>query len=284
MEMSGARGFIDSTTSASVWDVMRRNRRPIVNYFGEGMDAQRYARTRPNIHPTAVQRFRSFAQIDIPVALALDVGCGTGQSTVALTTVAERIIGIDPSSEMLKAATRHPKVEYGQSAAEQTPFSDARFDLITVAQAFHWLDHDAFLSEAHRLLRVPGWLAIYTSWFTGEMKGEPAFSDWFDGEYLSRYPTPPRDRTPITKERAGSHGLALRGEHEFSDEIGMTIQRFTDYQLSTTNIIAAVKQGMSSFYDAARWLRASLKPFFAERREKTFLFTGKIWYLQKSVA
>ena len=255
-----------------------------MNYFGEGMDAERYAKARPNIHPTAVERFRRFAQINVPLPLALDVGCGTGQSTVALAEVAERVIGIDPSADMLKAAERHPKVQYRQSSAEQTPFPEGNFDLITVAQAFHWLDHDAFLAEAHRLLRVPGWLVVYTSWFTGEMKGEPAFSGWFKGEYLSRYPTPPRHRTPITKERAGRQGLVLRGEDEFSDEIGMTIQRFTDYQLSTTNVIAAVKQDKAGFDDAARWIRASLKPFFADRREKTFLFTGKIWYLQKSAA
>jgi SAM-dependent methyltransferase len=246
------------------------------------MDAERYARARPNIHPTAVQRFRRFTQIESPLSLALDVGCGTGQSTVALTEVAQRVIGIDPSADMLKAAARHPKVEYRQSAAEETPFGDGQFDLITVAQAFHWLDHDPFLAEAHRLLRAPGWLVVYTSWFTGEMKGETAFSDWFNGEYLQRYPTPPRDRTPITEERAQKHSLVLRGEEEFANEIGMTIQRFTDYQLSTTNIIAAVRQGTGSFDDAARWIRVSLKPFFPDGRERIFLFKGRIWYLEKA--
>lgn len=245
------------------------------------MDARRYAMARPEIHPTAVEKFRRFAQIDTPLSMALDVGCGTGQSTVALTDVARRVIGIDPSVEMLKQAASHPNVEYQQSAAEHTPFRDSQFDLITAAQAFHWFDHDAFLGEAHRLLRVPGWLVVYTSWFTGEMKGKPAFSDWFKGEYLSRYPTPPRDRTPITKEFVRKHGLVLRGEDEFSNEVGMTIHRFTDYQLSTTNIIAAVKQGTDSFDDAARWIHGSLKPFFSKRRERVFLFSGKMWYLKK---
>jgi SAM-dependent methyltransferase len=256
----------------------------MLNYFGDGMDARRYAKARPNIHPTAVDRFRQFARIDAPLSLALDVGCGTGQSTVALTRVAERVIGIDPSADMLKAATRHPKVEYLQSAAERTSFADGQFDLITAAQAFHWFDHDAFLAECYRLLRVPGWLVVYTSWFTGEMKGEPTFSDWFNDEYLGRYPTPPRDRTPITEELARKHSLVLRGEEEFFNEVGMTIQRFTDYQLSTTNVIAAVREGTDSFEDTARWIRESLKTFFSGGRERIFLFTGKIWYLEKAAA
>jgi len=255
-----------------------------VNYFGDGMDATRYARARPYVHPTAISIFRSFAQIDVTVSMALDVGCGTGQSTVPLTEVAERVIGIDPSAEMLKHASPHPNVEYRQSAAENTPFADRSFDLITAAQAFHWLDHDAFLAEVCRLLRVSGWLVVYTSWFTGQMKDEPTFSDWFTGEYLRRYPTPPRNRAPITRDLAHRHGLVFRGEDEFLNEVGMTLARFTDYQLSTTNIIASVERGAGSFDDAARWIQASLQPFYADQRERAFCFNGKIWYVQKAAA
>jgi len=256
----------------------------MVKYFGDGMDARRYARARPNIHPTAIERFKSFAQIDAPFSLALDVGCGTGQSTVVLTKIARRVIGIDPSVEMLKHATPHQNVEYQKSTAEDTPFPDNQFDLISAAQAFHWFDQEAFLAESYRLLRVPGWLLVYTSWFTGEMKGQPTFADWFRREYLSRYPTPPRNRTPVTEELARKHGFIFRGEEDFTNEVGMTIDRFTDYQLSTTNIIAAVKLETESFDRAAGWIHASLEPFFADEGERVFLFSGKIWYLEKAAA
>lgn len=256
----------------------------MVNYFSNGMDAGRYARSRPNIHPTAIARFRSFARLDRPFSLALDVGCGTGQSTIALAEVAERVIGIDPSADMLEHATPHPNVEYRESAAETTPFRDGQFDLIAAAQAFHWFNHDAFFGESYRLLRAPGWLLIYTAWFSGEIRGAPAFSDWFRGEYLSRYPTPPRNRTPVTEELARRHGFIFRAEDEFSNEVGMTIGRFTDYQLSTTNVIAAVREGTESFDGAARWIRGSLEPFFADTSEKSFLFSGKAWYVEKPAA
>jgi ubiquinone/menaquinone biosynthesis C-methylase UbiE len=256
----------------------------IVSYFGAGMDARRYARARPYVHSTAIDRFRSFAQIDAPLSLALDVGCGTGHSTIVLTDIAERVIAVDPSEDMLKQATPHPNVEYRKSTAEDTPFQDDQFDLITAAQAFHWLDREAFLAEAFRLLRVPGWLLIYTSWFTGEMKGEPAFSAWFTGEYMGRYPSPPRDRAPITEELAQRHGLAFRGNEEFRNEVGMTVRRFTDYQLSTSNIIAAVEQGVESFDGADQWIRASISRFFGEDLERIFLFRGKSWYLAKASA
>jgi ubiquinone/menaquinone biosynthesis C-methylase UbiE len=250
-------------------------------YFGHGMDANRYAKARPYIHPTALEKFRSFAHIDAPLSRALDVGCGTGQSTVALTEIAESVIGIDPSEDMLAHAEPHPSIEYRQSTAEDILLPDEEFQLITVGQAFHWFDHSAFLAEANRLLRPPGWLVIYTSWFTSEMKENSSFADWFKGSYLSRYPTPPRNRTEITAEFAQKHGFAFRGEDEFSDRVSMTIEKFADYQLSTTNIIAAVKRGNERFEDASRWITTSIAKFFADEPQRTFLFWGKIWYLQK---
>jgi ubiquinone/menaquinone biosynthesis C-methylase UbiE len=248
------------------------------------MDGERYARARPYIHPTAVARFRSFAHVAAPLSRALDVACGTGQSTVLLTEIAERVTGIDPSADMLRHALKHPRVEYVQSVAERTPFSDGQFNLITVAQAFHWFHHEVFLDETRRLLRAPGWVLIYTSWFTGKIKDEPAFSDWFKGEYLKRYPIPPRNRNPVTEELARRHGLIFRGEEEFSNEVGMSIDRFSDFQLSTTNVIAAVEQRKGSYDDAGRWIQSSLEPFFGETAERIFLFSGKIWYMEKATA
>ncbi len=254
----------------------------MVKHFENGMVAERYARARPNIHPTAIERFRQISQLRKQFPLALDVGCGTGQSTVALAGIAEKIVGIDRSFEMLKHALPHPNVAYVQATAECTPFRDSQFDLVSAAQAFHWFDPEAFLTESFRLLAMLGWLMVYTSWFTSHMKDEPDFSTWFNDEYLSRYPSPPRNRVPITEGLAHKHGLVFRAEDEFTNELSMTIDRFTDYQLSTTNIIAAVRQGETSFDAASQWIRASLESFFSNKREKLFLFHGKLWLLEKA--
>jgi len=47
-------------------------------------------------------------------------------------------------------------------------------------------------------------------------------------------------------------------EDEFTNDVCMTIERFTDYQLSTTSIIAAVERGNDTFDNAARWRHASI--------------------------
>jgi SAM-dependent methyltransferase len=252
-----------------------------VDYFEKGIDAERYSRARPHIHTSVVEKFRSFASLDAPLARALDVGCGTGQSTVALTAVADSVVGVDSSPEMLTHVLSHPGVRYVRAKAERLPFADNRFDVIAAGLAFHWFKPDSFMAEARRLLRGSGWLVIYTTAFTGEMLEEADFVGWFRGDFLSRYPTPDRGRVAVTATLAQANGLAFRGEEPFSNDVEMSLDRFVDYELSTTNIIASVERGESSFEDANTWMHRSLAPMFGTRNRGTFRFSGTTSYLQK---
>ena len=257
---------------------------PSRNYFGSCLDARRYARARPPVHRSAIEAFQISASIKQPFARALDVGCGTGQSTLALVSIAESVVGVDPSPEMLAETVPHPKIHYEQATAEDLPFPDGQFDLITAGLAFHWFDASAFLAEAHRLLRPGGWLVVYTSGFTGEMLEEPAFARWFRDEFLARYPTPARNQVPfvdVGPSLAEVHGFVRIGAQAFSNDVGMSVDAFIDYELSTTNIIAAAGQDITAFGDAEAWMRASLAPLFRLRDAGTFRFVGKTWALQK---
>ncbi len=55
---------------------------------------------------------------------------------------------------MIANAVPHKRVEYGV-AKYDTTLADQSVDLVTVAQALHWLDLEPFLKEARRVL-VPG--------------------------------------------------------------------------------------------------------------------------------
>ena len=61
------------------------------NYFNAAEAAARYATARPYFHAEAAERVRSFAGVE-RFALAMDVGCGSGQSSVALAAVAEQVM------------------------------------------------------------------------------------------------------------------------------------------------------------------------------------------------
>jgi SAM-dependent methyltransferase len=94
--------------------------------------------------------------------LAWDCAAGSGQASVPLTRGFERVVATDISPAMLASAPRHPKIEYRVAPAEHSGLSSASADLITVAQALHWLEPDPFFTEARRVLRPGGALAAWT--------------------------------------------------------------------------------------------------------------------------
>ena len=53
--------------------------------------------------------------IELPLPLALDVACGTGHSSAILLSIAERVMGIDISFNMLAQARRDARIRYVQA-------------------------------------------------------------------------------------------------------------------------------------------------------------------------
>jgi SAM-dependent methyltransferase len=123
--------------------------------FSDRPDA--YARYRPS-YPAAL--FAWLAAQAPSAKLAVDVGTGSGQGAVALAERFDRVLGLDPSEAQLRNARAHPRVEYRVARAEQLAADDASADLIFVAQALHWFDHDAFFAEVRRVLVPGGVLAV----------------------------------------------------------------------------------------------------------------------------
>jgi SAM-dependent methyltransferase len=92
----------------------------------------------------------------------LDCGCGGGQLSIPLTSRFDRVIATDASPQQIAHAEAHPRVEYRTATAEASGLQDASVDLVTVAQAAHWFDLDAFYAEARRILKPDGVLALIT--------------------------------------------------------------------------------------------------------------------------
>jgi len=147
-----------------------------MNCFSSRMVAERYAKGRPFHHHTIAEGIRFALRLERRVGQALAVACGTGMSCTALKTLAERIVGIDRSCEMLALAPRDEQVAYIQASAESLPFREHSCDMLTVSSAFHWFDRTRFLAEAKRVLRPRGWLVIYNNVFPGVMREVGEFS------------------------------------------------------------------------------------------------------------
>jgi SAM-dependent methyltransferase len=116
-----------------------------------------YAAYRPTYPPALID---FLAQNSPAMALAIDCGCGTGQLSVPLAARFERVVATDASEAQIQSATQHPHVEYRVAPAESTGERDRSADLLTVAQAAHWLDLDRFYEEARRVIRPGGVLAL----------------------------------------------------------------------------------------------------------------------------
>lgn len=91
---------------------------------------------------------------------ALDVATGNGQVAVQLAAYFKQVEATDISKKQLENAVNALNITYSEQSAEKTNFNKAQFDLITVAQAIHWFDFDAFYTEVRRILKPQGVIAV----------------------------------------------------------------------------------------------------------------------------
>ena len=118
-----------------------------------------YRQARPH-YPA--QLFAWLARLAPANTQAWDCGCGNGQATVALASHFRHVIGTDPSAAQIANAAVHANVEYRVESGEQSSLQNASVDLVTVAQALHWLDLDRFYNEVRRVLKPHGVIAVWT--------------------------------------------------------------------------------------------------------------------------
>ena len=249
-------------------------------FFAGRNEAERYAKFRPNFHPLAIKRAIKATGLNTMTPIALDVACGTGQSTYALTSVADRVIGLDISWNMLASAWRKDGIRYLQARAEAIPLRSASLPLVSTALAFHWFDRAAFLQEVGRILRPHGLLFLYTNGFTGKMNENPAFLEWSAGVYPARFPAPPRESRPITQEEASDSGFEFIKKERYENDVRYSPEELIAYLATQTNIMAAVNQGRESIESAYGWLLDQVQPYFTGPKD-TFVFVTRAWYLRK---
>ncbi len=250
-----------------------------MNYFSSSSVASGYAKHRPYFHPIVVNRIRECLHLESKISCALDVGCGAGLSTIALLPLAEKVVGIDSSAEMVEAAIPNEHVRYLTCPAEKLAFPSASFQIVTVCGALNWINRAEFFPAARRVLGSEGWVVIYDNVFRGTMQGHSGFGAWYAEQFLSRYPKPPRDERPITTAECSEFGFSFAHSEVYTNEVSYSLGQFVEYLLTLTNLSVPLAQSLETEASAREWLRGGLGRFF-NGEPKTLEYGGYIWYLQ----
>ncbi|WP_336518126.1 class I SAM-dependent methyltransferase [Pollutibacter soli] len=112
-----------------------------------------YAKFRPT-YPEAL--FHFLASKANAVGRLWDCATGNGQVAGPMSLVFAEVYATDISSSQISNAVQAPNIFYSIQPAEKVDFPGDYFDMITVSQAIHWFNFDAFYHEVARTLKPGG--------------------------------------------------------------------------------------------------------------------------------
>lgn len=122
-----------------------------------------YARYRPS-YPAALISWLVGECGLSPASCVADVASGTGILSRLLLDVGCQVWGVEPNEGMRAAAEQllagHARFHSVNGRAEATTLPDARIDIVTVGQAFHWFDPPLTRAEFRRILVHGGWVVM----------------------------------------------------------------------------------------------------------------------------
>lgn len=210
-------------------------------YDSERM-ARGYAFDRPPVHEAILQTVNPAR-----VHRALDVGSGAGRSAKALKPFADKVFSLEPRLSMARLHRDGTVV----ARAEELPFPDGSFQLVTAAGSINYVDSSRFLPEAARVLQPGGILLIYdfSSGSRARRDDGDRLARWF-AEFRGRAPgDPDYDLDPRSLDFA-SAGLILKSYQEFPVTIRMSLEGYQKYILTETEA------------DIAQWCAKTLPAVF----------------------
>lgn len=149
---------------------------------------ENYVRFRPSYPKEVIEVLRAECGLSSDQIVA-DIASGTGFFTRLLLENGNRVFGVEPNQDMRQAGERYlagfPTFVSVAGTAESTTLPERSVDLITCAQAAHWLKREEALKEFRRILKPDRFVVILFN--DRKVKGN-AFSDDYE-ELVVKYGT-----------------------------------------------------------------------------------------------
>ncbi|GAB4050868.1 class I SAM-dependent methyltransferase [Spirosoma litoris] len=207
---------------------------------------------------------------------AWDCATGNGQVAGALAAMFDQVEATDISETQLLLAVKKPNINYQLSTAEQTPFANQTFDLITVAQALHWFNVDAFHREVRRVAK-PG--AVIAEWgYSLVLLGsdlDPILLDFYRNR-IGPYWDPQRkfiDNAYATLPFPFTDAQRA----EFTARRVWSLERFLNYLRTWSAVRQYIHENEE---DPVNWLGEALKPIWGDTERELqfpiFLRVGRV--------
>ncbi len=201
-----------------------------------------------------------------------DCATGNGQVANVLSDHFDAVFATDLSENQIKQAPQKSNITYSVSRAESTTFSDKQFDLITVAQAMHWFDFDAFGKEANRVLRDDGCICI---WGYGPLKVEGEAGklvDKFYKDIIGSYWDPERKHIDEGYKNVDLHFKSVELNNKMAIEENWTIEQLQGYfdswssvqnyiEKNSSNPVPEIMEEIKSVWGSSEKLKVTLPIF-----------------------
>ena len=119
--------------------------------------AYHYEAYRPPLHSIILGK----CLLDRKFKHGLDIGCGTGKSTVALKRFCKRTLGIDPSTPMLEKTKSEEGIAYDHFDGKHLYFKENSFDIITLAGSWWYGKSQVLLDEICKVGAIDASVVLY---------------------------------------------------------------------------------------------------------------------------
>lgn len=218
--------------------------------------AELYDKYRPAPPAALASVLLQIANVTFPDRI-VDLGSGTGLSTRYWADKAREVIGIEPVADMrhrAEARTEAQNVSYREGFSHQTGLPDRCAQIVTCAQALHWMDPQATFDEAARILSVGGVFAAYDyDWppATGAWEAEAAYEECMQRVREHEKTVKSKPRLQYSDKARHLARMHASGRFRYTKEMVLhhfdqgDAERFIGLMLSQGGVMTLLKEGMS---------------------------------------